>query len=1069
MLIPKKVIDNSLVKLSDFLSEVLTASPSPNLDIATAFFNLKAYELVQEGLDGIKNFRLLLGKSPEVRKEITLGESLLQNIKEEIENFNLEKSQDELVKNFINFLRKDDVQVRIYLKDFLHGKAYIFDDIVVVGSSNFTRAGLTSNTELNVVSLESEADYIKREWFDKFWEQAEDFKEALLSLLEDSRFGNKEYFPFQVFIKALYELQKDDFKFEYEKEIIQEEYIKTRVNLAEFQEDAVKRVFSRLKKYGVVLVADSVGLGKTWIAKKIIEEFGFYKRKNFLVICPAQIKEMWSKEIKDLRLSENILTQESLALENYMVKARKACGGSLDDISLVVVDESHNFRNPLSNRWENLFALLENINKENGGKPYILFLTATPINNTLWDLYWQIILMVNSNQKAFLKQGINNLFEYFKDIEKKQDPRLLNDLLNEISIRRTRNFIIENYPLAEINGKRVIFPERVLENVEYRLDQVYQGMYKEISDIITAELTMAYYRILEYKKVEKLTVDEDMALGRMIALEGIFKTILLKRLESSVWAFCNSIDRHIQFLMKLKTYLKEGKLLQKKVFNKYVIGLDEEEEEKIAEVLENINLNDFDQERLFSDIEKDIKLLKGIYEKVSTITPDKDAKLLELKRMMLKLLSRKEQMVIFTYYADTLEYLADNLQNDPTFGNYKIEKISGKTPSAKRENIINLFFEKKIEVLISTDVLSEGMNLQTAQFLINYDLHWNPTRMIQRAGRIDRIGSPFRQIFVYNFFPEQELEDLLRLVSILQDKIIKIDLSVGLDQTILGEMIHPKVFGAIRRIKEKDNTLFDELERDVFGGGETFYQPLRNFLKKKGIAEIDSWPDGIYSGLGKGIKGINGKKKTKGISGINGIKEIRGIFYYYKYGEDFHFWYLYDFETSEFIKNKTKILDYIACQEEEKRVIPDFFDEVYRINKLVVQDIENTHKILELQEQDAPTKDFSKDRRSSFINKMIHEVEMELDDYLMEFPEDDEIRAKWDITLEKLRALHPTPKRLREIRRIWRHYKEHKNWKKLVFDLKEYTKKLTNFEAKDDQLEPFDPNKLRLICIDFIS
>ena len=1048
MLIPKRVIDNSQVKLSDFLSQVLAATQSPNLDIATAFFNIKAYELVQEEIDGIKKFRLLLGKSPELIKEITLGEKLLCDVKKEIEGFNLEKSQEALVKKFIDFLRKDNVQVRIYHKDFLHGKAYIFDDLVVVGSSNFTRAGLTSNTELNVVSLESEAAYIRREWFDKFWEQAEDFKEELLAILENSRFGSREYSPYQVFIKTLYELQKDDFKSDHEKEVAKDEYIKTRVNLAEFQEDAVKRVFSRLRKYGVVLVADSVGLGKTWIAKKIIEEFGFYKRKNFLLICPAQIKEMWTNEIKDLRLSENILTQESLALENYQRKALRTCGGDFDDISLVVVDESHNFRNPLSNRWENLFNLLEKINQKNGSKPYILFLTATPINNTLWDLYWQIILMVHSNQRTFLKQGIANLFEYFKEIEKKQDPRLLNDLLNEISIRRTRNFIKDNYPKAEVNGKRIIFPDRILENVEYQLDQAYQGMYKEISDIISSKLTMAYYRILEYKKVEKLSAEEDMALGRMIALEGIFKTILLKRLESSVRAFCNSINRHIYFLEKLKVYLKKGKLLQKKAFNKYIIGLDEEESEKIIEILDNIDLNDFDQEKLFTDIEKDINLFRKIHEKVSAITPDKDAKLLELKEMLLKLLSQKEQIVIFTYYADTLEYLADNIQGDKRFKKYNIERISGRVPSSRREKIVESFFEKKTDLLISTDVLSEGMNLQTAKYLINYDLHWNPTRMIQRAGRIDRIGSPFREIFVYNFFPEKELEDLLRLVAILQDKIIKIDSSVGLDQTILGEKIHPKVFGAIRRIKEKDNTLFDELENDVFGGGESFYQPLRNFLKKKGTEEIDKWHDGIHSGL------------------INGI---RGIFYYYKYGDDFHFWYLYDFNNLEFIKNKTKILDFIACQEDEKRVIPDFFDEVYRINKLVIEDIESTHKTLELQDQDAPTKDFSKDRRSSFINKMIHEVEMELDDYLLEFPEDDEIRNKWDTTLEKLRSLHPTPKRLRELRRIWRKYKEHKHWKNLVSDLENYTKSLPDFDMKDDQLEPFDPNKLRLICIDFIS
>jgi len=1048
MYIPKKVIDNSEMTLANFLSEVLKSSKDTNLDIATAFFNIKAYALLKEEIKGLKHFRLLLGKSIELKEEVTLGEVLLNKIKEEIEDFDLEKSQNELVKDLINFLKQKNVEIRLYAKGFLHGKAYIFDKLVVVGSSNFTRAGLTSNTELNTVSLEAEAEYIRKRWFDKFWAQASDFKEDLIKILEDSRFGSKEYSPYEIFIKTLYELQKEDLKFDEDEEKLKEEYIKTRVNLAEFQEDAVRRVFSRLKKYSAVLVADSVGLGKTWIAKKVIEEFGFYKRRNFLVICPAQIRGMWTKEIKDLRLSENILSQEALALDDFKKKAIKVCGGSLKEVSLVVVDESHNFRNPLSNRWENLFYLLEEIRKESQKKPYILFLTATPISNTLWDLYWQIILMVYSDQKAFLKQGITGIFEYFKNVEKRQDPALLNDLLNEISIRRTRNFIKDNYPDAEIDGSLINFPERALENVEYELEKTYQGMYKNISHIITDELTMAYYRILKYKKAEKLTIDEEMVLGRMIALEGIFKTILLKRLESSVEAFRKSVDSQIIFLEKLGRYLKKGKLLRKELFNKYVVGLDEESLEELKIKLEEINLDDFDKEKLFDDLKKDEQLLKKIYEKVTPITPEKDAKLLKFKDKLYGL-AKKGQIVVFTYYADTLEYISQDLKEESRFKQFNIVNISGKVSSLKREGIVDEFFKKNIDILLSTDVLSEGMNLQTAQFVINYDLHWNPTRMIQRAGRIDRIGSPFNKIYVYNFFPEEELEDLLRLVRILQQKIRNIDSSIGLDQTILGETIHPKVFGTIRRIKEKDATLFDELEREIFGGGEKFYQPLRDFLKQKGINEISKIPDGVHSGLQ--------------------THKIRGIFYYYRYSEDFHFWYLYNLNEESIIKNKTEILDFIICNEKEGRVIPDFFQKVYEVNKLIVKDLESTYKQLEQKEQDAPTKTFFRDRRSRFINSLIHDIEFELDNYLMEFPEDKEVQKLWETTLEKLREFHQTPQRLRKIRRIWRNYGQHKNWKKLVKDLHDYIKGLSYFEDDEDALEPFDINKLKLICLDFIS
>ena len=499
-MIPKKIIDNSDVKLSTFLNDVLQEIPNTQFDIATAFFNIQAFALIKDNIQEVKGFRLLLGRAPEIRSETTLGDVLLKMIREEVEGFDLSKEKDSLVKEAIEFLNKGNVQVRLYDKEFLHGKAYIFDKLVIVGSSNFTPAGLTHNTELNSVSLEAEAEYVKTHWFEKFWNEAVDFKAELIGLLEASRFGTKEYSPYEVYIKSLFELQKED--------IIPEDGVKkeeelrpsSKVNLAEFQEDAIRRIFSRLKKYRACMVADSVGLGKTWIAKRIIEEFGFYKRKRFLVICPAQLREMWRDAVKDLILAESILSQEELASVDFLRKAKKAIGRGLEEVSLIVVDESHNFRNPLSNRWENLFTLIMDHITKGKKQPYILFLTATPINNTIWDLYWQVMLLTLMDQKVFLKEGISDVLKFFKEIDKQGDPTLLNDLMNEISIRRTRDYIKQNYPDAEINGEKIIFPERVLENIDYHLDETYQGLYSDISRTISERLTMAYYGSLNIKR-----------------------------------------------------------------------------------------------------------------------------------------------------------------------------------------------------------------------------------------------------------------------------------------------------------------------------------------------------------------------------------------------------------------------------------------------------------------------------------------------------------------------------------------------------------------------------------------
>ena len=416
MPLQKEIIDNSEgKKLVSFLNSTLKENANTNLDIATAFFNIEAFAMIKDNLDGFTRFRLLLGKTPEIQNEKTLGDVLLEEIRKEVEGFDLTREADSTVRLFIKFLGRENVEVRLFEK-FLHGKAYIFDDRIVIGSSNFTAAGLTRYGELNTWQLQSQAIYTRKEWFEKFWSESVDFKDDLIRLLEDSRFGSKEYSPYEIYIKSLYELQKDDIKEEQKGEKDKPRGLpETKVNLAQFQEDAIARIWTRMKKYGGCIVADSVGLGKTWIAKKILEQIGYYERKNILVVCPAQLREMWRSELKKIDTKENILSQEDLASESYLEKAKRTLGGRMDNVELIVVDESHNFRNPLSNRWENFFSLVHDNISETGKKPYILFLTATPINNTPWDLYWQIMLLVLMDRSAFIKENIPDLFKFFKE------------------------------------------------------------------------------------------------------------------------------------------------------------------------------------------------------------------------------------------------------------------------------------------------------------------------------------------------------------------------------------------------------------------------------------------------------------------------------------------------------------------------------------------------------------------------------------------------------------------------------------------------------------------------------
>lgn len=1057
----REIIDNSEGrKLVTFLKNKLEENKD-GFDVATAFFNIEAFSMVKDELEGVERFRLLLGKSPEFDNDRTLGDEIRDYMESDVEGLEFSRENLESVEELIEFLGQDKVEVRLYKKNFLHGKAYIWDDEVVIGSSNFTAAGLTTNNELNgIFKTPSRAEHTREEWFEKFWEDADQFNEALKDLLEESRFGSKEYTPYQVFMKTLYEYQREDLTQDLDSEGRQD----SEIDLTEFQEDAVKRVFTRMRKYGGCMVADSVGLGKTYIAKRMIEEFGSMRKKNYLIVSPASLEDMWEKEMKDLNMSENILSQEAVARDNWERKAEKATGGNLEDVELVVVDESHNFRNPKSNRWEHLFTILDEKIKGDDNKPYVLFLTATPINNSIWDLYWQLMLMLEHNRAAFIKEGITDLYDKFQKAEDAGDPTLLNDVLNEISVRRTREYIVENYPESsytddEGNEKTLNFPDRELDSISYALDDSYQGYFKEISQKIKEDLTMAYYRQLDYKDKKELTQDEEMEKGRMKGMQGIFETLLLKRLESSVGAFKESIDSHIEFLEETERYLDKGKILSKSGYNKYTLKdqQDDISEEKYRGEFKDADLDEYNTEDLKSDIRKDIEVFRKIKNLIKDIGYEEDAKIQKLEEELYQM-SRDDQIVVFAFYSDTIKYIYDYLSNSDRLSDKRVEMITGDSSTDEREEKIEAYREGDIDIILSTDVLSEGQNLQKAKHLINYDLHWNPTRMIQRAGRIDRIGTPHNTIVIHNFFPSDELEELLKLVQVLEDKISDIDDAVGMDQKVLDEDINPKVFGTtssldgdtLKRIRENDNSVIDELSEDTLGGGEGFWQPIKRYMDDKAREELEKIPNGIYSGH---------------------KEDARGIFFYYQYGEDFHYWYFCDLENNQLIENKSEILDIISADKETERKIPDeLFDKVYNQSDRVRDEIETAYKQIEQSSSDDSKSKWDNQRSKKFLVTLDNSLKTNIADHMKRYRDDEESAEQIKKIRDKLRKITLTKSRTSDIRSLWRKYRGergHGDWKKLADDLEEILEDKS--ESDVTELEEYDGEKLSLITVEFIS
>ncbi len=1007
------VIDNQNSILRDVLNALLAQTQGRSLDVATAYFTVGGFQLLQSGLEDLGSFRLLLGAEPATGEQIGLkpGPDAVNGlIRKDLEILPFDETTLRLVEDLIAYLQQDKVSVRLYDKGFLHAKCWLFYSdrpgqqmlfdrfrpiFAIVGSSNFTTPGLTSNRELNLVHKvlldpaeaedphaqqavswlsdqkpsiikETNRQLIKSEvgaraiidleqWYQTQWDEAVDYKERLIQLLDDSKFGRTEYTPYQIYMKALYEYFKDDLGEEGEPA-----GTRSAVELAEFQEDAVKKARNILGRYDGVMIADSVGLGKTWIGKKLLEDFAYHMRQKALIVCPAALKDMWERELNDATIAGEIVSQEMLGRDDFESEP-------YHDVDVVLIDESHNFRNKGSKRYESLEWILEGNGGRgrDGARKKIILLTATPINNDLFDLYHQLNLITGGDQAYFAPCGIGDLQRYFRRVrrEAREGKGIfgLFNLLEEVVIRRTRPFIRTAYPEAKIQGKTIHFPQRRLRTAQYDLESTYEGLYEDIVSGIE-RLRLAPYNLESYKKegIER----DDLELGREQALVGIFKSRYLKRFESSVEAFRISVKRAMAFIQTFEDYVLDEKLLSSKEFHKALRYLEREEEEDDAvprsladeldaneeaksflEGMETVDRSLYDLRRLHGDLQHDVEILRSIWERIKGVTPDKDRKLERLKELLSGELKGKK-ILIFSYYKDTVRYLFKHLGHPKNpeaaqfcqkLGGVHIRRLdSGEGPREKRR-LVEQFSPKasgredlvggedEIDILISSDVLSEGQNLQDCGHLINYDLHWNPTRMVQRAGRIDRLGSEFETLWIYNFFPEEGLDRLLRLVESLSNKISYIDQAGFMDASVLGEVVNPRNFNTLRRIQEEDGTVIEEEEQFTeLASSEFLKQQLQSLLDSGGKEMLDELPDGIHSGLIR--------------SGV------RGVFFYFQgitqEKEKYHFWKFYDLSVDRVIDNRFVISGYIACEKDTPRVVDQgIFKSIFDLQERVIKEI----------------------------------------------------------------------------------------------------------------------------------
>lgn len=906
----REIIDNETndYSMSKFLNQ--TIPKHTRVDVATGFFNIGGYGSVQNVLEELVanpdgRFRLLFGR--ESISDMDAGRDDRQHTL----HADLESSVDEERKDradaLIRFLEKSNVYARKSKERFSHAKCYVFDEKkAIVGSSNFTRMGLDGNIELNAVLYQPAVATLVSDWFERRWDKADDAKKDLIHMIEESKFG-LPLDPYTMYMKMLYEY--------YRQRIEDMEAMKGKhVELTEFQQDAVTEAKRILRKYGGVIISDSTGLGKTHIGVELLRFLLMEERRKVLLIAPAQVKNtVWKPRLLEDSVKTMNLSMESVGRSDFEPSKYL-------NFDIVLIDESHNLRSHAAQRRINIMKILAG-----GKRKKVILMSATPINNSLMDLYYQLSLITAGDDLYFTNLDIPDLRNHFVQAAKKRGMQEGIDtivrILDEVMIKRTRTHIKENYPDATLGGKPVRFPKRNLHKIEYSLTNLYgANVYSNVIDTID-RMHLVPYRLVMYDK--KAHDDEKRRAGQIAILQ---KIILTKRFESSVEAIRSSVGRLEKFYDMFERAIDEGKILNSRDLGKILEEIrhdDENDDEKIIDVLKSGKLNldplgsNYDKKTIKTELAADRKMISELLKDLEKIKPYGDTKLQKLNEDIIKyevLEKESKKIVIFTSYVDTARYVHKHLET--VLDDKKVVLLTGSVSTKKRQEILEQFAPKsnytngdipldwkEADVLVTTEVLSEGQNLQDCNYVVNYDLPWNPMRIVQRVGRVDRLTSKFKSITSAVFVPEKELNDLLRIMEKLESKIQTIADVVGAEGSILGEKENPKEFNAVDRIRREDAALIDDIERSAeLLTMTTPYQEILKYIKGIGRERLHNIKMGKRSGL---------------------RSQHSGVVIMYRESQDIHI-VLYDHKESHIVSvnDVTGSFARIKCKENEEISIP---------------------------------------------------------------------------------------------------------------------------------------------------
>lgn len=845
-------------------------------DILVGYFRTSGFLHLYKSLEKVEKIRILVGinvnrqtqeiltkaKSEQLtikfsHKETkdTFGEEVTKEMEESEDNAEVEIG----VQKFIEFIKSGKLEIRAYPSQSIHAKVYIIrkdttksEDYgrVITGSSNFSYSGLHENLEFNVELKDSRDVKFALEKFEELWKDSVDISEKYIETINQRTWLNDTVTPYELYLKFLYEYFKEKINEDIDAIYKDRRFLPQGFMELEYQDEAVKDAMAKLGDYGGVFLADVVGLGKTYISALLAQQFEGYT----LIICPPVLKEYWHDTFRDFGVRG--FEVESLGKLDRIIEK------GVEKYSNVFIDEAHRFRNETNQTYEKLKQIC-------WGKRVIL-VSATPLNNTPFDILSQIKLFQKGHNSTIpnvrdLEKFFGRLHKKLKSVDRKHLKEYLKivkensreireNVLKYLMVRRTRSEV-SKYFKKDLEQRNLKFPSVAEPNrVYYQFDAELEKIFNRTINLIKV---FNYTRYMPLLYLKDLDADERQEIIGQQNLGRFMKILLVKRLESSFYAFKMTLDRFIGSYNSFLSMLDKGTIyLSKKYSGQIYEALDNDDEDAIMQLVEEGRARKYDAKRFEKsfreNLEKDLSILaeiKKLWESVKD-----DPKIDEFKDILKKdNILKENKLIIFTESKETADYLDKNLRQ--LFGD-KILSYSSRSSAVDRDKIIENFDPKHrnpkddIRILITTDILSEGVNMHRSNLVINYDIPWNPTKVLQRVGRINRIDTTHNKIYVYNFFPTIQSNNEIKLEEAAIAKIQAFHDTLGEDAQYLteGEEISShELFNRLnsRRLLEEGGEEEEDSElkylseiREIRDKKPEIYEKIKRIPKKSRSAKV---------------------------------------------------------------------------------------------------------------------------------------------------------------------------------------------------------------------------------------